>query len=197
MKASLPDEYGPNEISQINIALKSSAETLKILFSVVKKFASLFEEDDKKEILINSSHLQNSTRTLIATVKQINANPNDTSQNETLRSIVKEFIDTIYKFFKYCELASSGYVLSTSQLSAEQIAKLLQSLSSPEPFDSSQLNHLASSSLKVCTFCLALFPLLSSFPSLSSPSLTFLVFLFPLFLPSVSFVQGLHYLLTL
>ena len=126
VKAAIPTTYGQSEIAALNNALKASADALKNLFTVVKKFASLFGDEDKKEVLSNALTLQGTVKSLIAIIKQLNGKPNDETLRENLLSTTKQMVDTVYKFFKACEVASLEYVSTTSQSAAEQITKIIE-----------------------------------------------------------------------
>jgi len=126
VKAAIVPTYSQTEITALNSALQITVTALKNLFGVVKKFASLFEDEEKKEILSGALTLQESTKSLIAVVKQLNAQPTNAAARDTLISTTKQLIDTIYKFYKACEVASLEYVATTSQTCAGDISKVLE-----------------------------------------------------------------------
>lgn len=118
---------------------------------MVKKFASLFGEEEKKEILSNALILQGTTKTLINAVKEINNNPNDAAAKNTLISTAKQIVDTIYKFFKACEMANFEYVTTTTQGCSESITKVLQASTGQNKQELDQCcTAAAHSCLKVC-----------------------------------------------
>lgn len=135
VKAAVYPEYGPNEISTLNTALQATVGALKNLFGVVKKFASLFNDEEKKEILSGTIMLQDATRNLIACVKELNGKPDSASAKDTLTSIAKQLTDTLYKFFKYCEIASLEYVETTTQTAAADITRILETSGAPSKDD--------------------------------------------------------------
>ena len=124
---------------------------MKNLFAVVKKFAALFGENEKKEILSNALILQGTTKTLINAVKDINGNPDDANAKNTLISTAKQIVDTIYKFFKACESASLEYVTTTTQVCSESITKLLEASTGQNKDElDAACKATALSCLKVC-----------------------------------------------
>merc|ERR1712137_1451582 len=127
VKATLPDKFDATAINALNGTLKLFADGLKNLFAVVKKFAALFDDNDKKEVLSNALTLQGTVKSLFAAVKQLNGKPDDTSLKENLLSSTRQIVDSVYKFFKACETASSEYISTTAQTCAEQVSKIIES----------------------------------------------------------------------
>ena len=126
VKASLPQKFGATEIAALNGTLKLAADALKNLFAVVKKFAALFADDDKKDVLSNALNLQSTVKSLFNTVKQLNAKPTDETLRENLLSAAKQIVDSVYKFFKACEVASAEYISTTAETCAEQVTKIVE-----------------------------------------------------------------------
>jgi len=120
---------------------------LKNLMNGVKKFSSLFAEKDAKEIIGNCLQFQDTTRTLISVIKEMNANPRDQKTRDNLQSTCKQLIDTIYKFFKACEAASVEFILRSTEESADSIGHLLQSLTAQ---NQEQLEDATKQSAKSC-----------------------------------------------
>jgi len=126
VKATLPEKFGAPEIAALNGTLKLSADALKNLFAVVKKFAALFADDDKKEVLSNALNLQGTVKVLFNAVKQLNSKPTDETLRENLLTAAKQIVDGVYKFFKFCEVASAEYISTTADTCAEQVTKIVE-----------------------------------------------------------------------
>lgn len=124
VKASLPDKFEKEDINALNAALKLSADAVKKLFTCVKKFASLFEDDEKKEVLTNGLELQGTLKSLIGVVRAINTNPNVKCEN--LVPTTKQMVDAVYKFLKSCDVASGDFIVNTASSCKEHITKIIE-----------------------------------------------------------------------
>jgi len=127
VKCSFVNSFGAAELVTLNTSLKVAVDSLKNLFNVVKKFASLFGDEEKKEILSNALLMQNTTRSLIAVVKDLNVNPGSSASRDELLSSSKQLVDTVYKFYKACETAGLEY-LNTTMDSCQEHSKTLSTV---------------------------------------------------------------------
>jgi len=102
----------------------------------------LFSDDDKKDVLSNALNLQATVKSLFNTVKQLNAKPTDEGLRESLLSTSKQIVDSVYKFFKACEVASAEYISTTADTCAEQVTKIVEAGSgvSKEDLDNACVN---------------------------------------------------------
>ena len=102
------------------------AGALKGLLMNVKKFASLFDLQEKKEVLSNALALQSTVRALIGIVKDMLGCPSDAIARASLMSNCQQYADTITKFYKSCEGASVEHAVNATNNCMEAVGKMLQ-----------------------------------------------------------------------
>ena len=153
------------EINNLNNAVKSIVESLRTLFSIVNKFSQLFDVELGREIKAHAITLQTATRSIIASVKELNNNGNNENCKATLLEATKHYIVIIYKFQKYCEMASNEYLEATLFTCRDLLDSLIQAALSNNLISTDEYSiSLASSILKVLPLSfLSLFSLLSPF----------------------------------
>ena len=165
LKSAICKEVGIVEINNLNNAVKSIVESLRTLFSIVNKFSQLFDVELGREIKAHAITLQTATRSIIASVKELNNNGNNENCKATLLEATKHYIVIIYKFQKYCEMASNEYLEATLFTCRDLLDSLIQAALSNNLISTDEYSiSLASSILKVLPLSfLSLFSLLSPF----------------------------------